>query len=207
MSVNVLQQRTATEGYDVMGGGTKQPDDITVDTTPTADSANPISSGGVYSALETKQDVLTFDDVPTNGSDNPVKSDGIFDALSEKTGLKTLNVLINPTGSYFTMNAVNYLKSSYILTQCANANIDATKPIFVSIIPAVAPVAYTYLIMNLKDASTSDPNIDAKTGGIIYGKDSSTTFNGTDTGFEGGTATSGSGTGAPYRLYIAGFTK
>ena len=31
MSVNVLQQRTATQGYDIMGGGTPQPEETEMD--------------------------------------------------------------------------------------------------------------------------------------------------------------------------------
>ena len=47
------------------------------DTTPTENSTAPITSGGVYTALGTKQDTLTFDNAPTASSNNPVKSDGI----------------------------------------------------------------------------------------------------------------------------------
>lgn len=35
-------------------------------------------------ALSGKQDILTFDNVPTSGSDNPVKSGGIYTALDTK---------------------------------------------------------------------------------------------------------------------------
>lgn len=47
------------------------------DTTPTEDSTAPITSGGVFTALGSKQDTLTFDTTPTGSSDNPVTSDGI----------------------------------------------------------------------------------------------------------------------------------
>jgi len=49
-----------------------------VDATPTASSGNPVSSGGVYTALSGKQDTLTFDDTPIDGSNNPVKSGGLY---------------------------------------------------------------------------------------------------------------------------------
>lgn len=47
------------------------------DTTPTENSDAPVTSGGVYTALGTKQDTLTFDTTPTASSDNPVQSGGI----------------------------------------------------------------------------------------------------------------------------------
>ena len=47
-----------------------------VDSTPTENSTNPVSSGGVYTALGNKQNTLTFDSTPTASSTNPVTSDG-----------------------------------------------------------------------------------------------------------------------------------
>lgn len=70
--------------------------DITIDATPTSGSGNAVSSGGVYTALATKQDTLTFDNTPTDGSSNPVTSDGVYE------GLKALY----PIGSIY-MNASN----------------------------------------------------------------------------------------------------
>lgn len=59
-----------------------------VDTTPTQDSTNLITSGGAYNALTAKQDALVvstnLDAVPTDGSNNPVTSDGVADALAGK---------------------------------------------------------------------------------------------------------------------------
>ena len=54
---------------------------LTFDTTPTANSTNPVQSGGIKTALDGKQNTLTFDNVPTAGSDNPVKSSGIKSAI------------------------------------------------------------------------------------------------------------------------------
>lgn len=84
MSVNVLQQRTATQGYDIMGGGTPQPEEAEMDLYPTDGSPNPVTSNGIYDALLTKQDTLTFDSTPTDDSTNPVTSGGIYDALETK---------------------------------------------------------------------------------------------------------------------------
>lgn len=51
------------------------------DTTPTENSTAPITSGGVYTALGTKQDTLTFDSAPTDESTNPVTSGGVYTAI------------------------------------------------------------------------------------------------------------------------------
>lgn len=57
------------------------------DTTPTENSTAPITSGGVYTALGTKQDTLTFDSAPTDESTNPVTSAGVYTALGAKQDL------------------------------------------------------------------------------------------------------------------------
>jgi len=59
---------------------------LTFDNTPTSGSQNPVTSGGVYAALQGKQAALTFDSAPTEGSGNPVTSAGMYAALQEKQG-------------------------------------------------------------------------------------------------------------------------
>ena len=56
---------------------------VTMDTTPTASSTKPVTSGGVKSALDSKQNKLTFDNTPTASSNNPVKSGGIDSAIKD----------------------------------------------------------------------------------------------------------------------------
>lgn len=55
------------------------------DTTPTESSDAPITSGGVYTALGTKQDTLTFDSAPTDESTNPVTSGGLYNTIGDLT--------------------------------------------------------------------------------------------------------------------------
>ena len=57
---------------------------LTFDSTPTANSSNPVTSGGIKTALDGKQDILEFDDAPTEGSTNPVTSGGVKTALDAK---------------------------------------------------------------------------------------------------------------------------
>lgn len=90
---------------------------LTFDTTPTASSTNPVTSGGIKTALDlkadsstsytqtevdtllsSKQNTLSFDNSPTDSSTNPVTSGGIYDALEGKqdalvsgSNIKTLN--------------------------------------------------------------------------------------------------------------------
>ena len=64
---------------------------LAFDNAPTANSSNPVKSGGVYTALAGKQAKLTFDSTPTSGSDNPVKSKGIYSALAGKQDTLTFD--------------------------------------------------------------------------------------------------------------------
>lgn len=57
--------------------------EIVVDSVPTQGSTNPVSSGGVYTALQGKQNSLTFDSTPTSGSTNPVTSGGIYNVIGD----------------------------------------------------------------------------------------------------------------------------
>ena len=66
-------------------------DNLTFDNTPTENSNNPVKSGGVYSALAGKQDTLTFDNTPTEDSNNPVKSGGVYSALATKQDTLTFD--------------------------------------------------------------------------------------------------------------------
>jgi len=65
----------------VKRGGTGN---TSVDTAPTSGSSRMVTSGGVYTALNGKQNTLTFDEAPTAGSNNPVKSGGVKTALDGK---------------------------------------------------------------------------------------------------------------------------
>lgn len=60
---------------------------LTFDSTPTANSSNPVTSGGIKTALDAKQDTLTFDSTPTANSNNPVTSQGIKAAIDAKDSL------------------------------------------------------------------------------------------------------------------------
>lgn len=60
---------------------------LTFDSAPTAGSTNPVTSGGVKTALDGKQNTLTFDATPTAGSTNPVTSGGIATAIAQSTAI------------------------------------------------------------------------------------------------------------------------
>ena len=68
-----------------------------VDSAPTAGSTKMVTSGGVKTALDAKQDTLTFDIAPTLGSQNPVTSDGIFNAISQ-AGVGVVSSVFGRTG-------------------------------------------------------------------------------------------------------------
>ena len=81
---------------------------LTFDSTPTASSSNPVTSGGIKTAIDSavstlntaisgKQDALTFDSAPTDSSTNPVTSGGVYTALAGKQA--TLQYDSAPTSS------------------------------------------------------------------------------------------------------------
>lgn len=76
-----------------------------LDSVPTQDSNNPVTSGGVYTALQDKQDTLIIDSTPTQGHMNPVSSDGVYTALAAKQNLLT-------AGTGITIDSNNVISAS-----------------------------------------------------------------------------------------------
>ena len=76
---------------------------LTFDTTPTASSTNPVTSGGVKAALDGKQNTLTFDTTPTASSTNPVTSGGVKAALDGKADQVHMHSAIGDEGSSITV--------------------------------------------------------------------------------------------------------
>lgn len=76
-------------------------DNLTFDASPTENSTNPVTSGGVYTALGNKQDTLTFDNIPTENSTNPVKSGGVYSAIEDVQDYAEDNIsaIVNVYGS------------------------------------------------------------------------------------------------------------
>ncbi len=58
-------------------------DALAFDSAPVQDSTNPVTSGGVYLAIAAATGSATVDAVPTEGSTNPVSSGGVYDALQD----------------------------------------------------------------------------------------------------------------------------
>lgn len=68
---------------------------LTFDSVPTANSTNPVTSGGIKTALDGKQAALTFDSAPTANSTNPVTSGGVKTALDGKADASTVRFIIH----------------------------------------------------------------------------------------------------------------
>lgn len=92
-------------------------DNLTIDSTPTVNSNNPISSDAVYDlqealvkALNGKQNTLTFDLTPTSGSGNPVTSGGVFAAIAEAGQIRFLEVDKLPEPDVTTMGKIYILR-------------------------------------------------------------------------------------------------
>ena len=91
---------TANSENPVTSGGIKTALDgkqatLTFDSAPTANSENPVTSGGIKTALDGKQATLTFDSAPTANSENPVTSGGIKTALDGKADASTVRFVIH----------------------------------------------------------------------------------------------------------------
>lgn len=56
-------------------------DELTFDSAPTDRSTNPVTSGGIYTALEGKQDTLTIDSALSDTSENPVQNKAIYSQI------------------------------------------------------------------------------------------------------------------------------
>ena len=65
-------------------------DALTFDTTPTANSTNPVTSGGVKAAIDNKLDNKTIDSAPANHANNLISSKAVYDALQDKADWGTL---------------------------------------------------------------------------------------------------------------------
>ena len=121
--------------------------ELTIDSTPTNGSTNPVTSDGVFDALAAKQDTLSFDATPTNGSTNPVTSDGIFDALALKSNKATVATDTLSTGSWSLVSG---------LYEQSISNVNITSSSIVDIIPdnSTASVVNAAQILPRTDSSS-----------------------------------------------------
>ena len=140
---------------------------LTFDNSPTEDSANPVKSGGVYTALGNKQDTLTFDNSPTENSTNPVKSGGIYTALAGKQDKLTFD-------SSPTENSTNPVTSGGVYTALGSKQDTLTfdnSPTEDSANPVKSGGVYTALgnkqdTLTFDDSPTENSNNPVKSGGI-----------------------------------------
>lgn len=101
--VGFPKYRWKLEKGDISTDWQPSPEDVspyTFDTNPTINSKNPVTSGGIYTALNNKQDTLTFDSTPTQGGTNPVTSGGVYAADAgkvSKSGDTMTGTLLAPT--------------------------------------------------------------------------------------------------------------
>ena len=72
-------------------------DTLTFDTSPSENSTNPVTSGGVYTALSGKQNTLTWDNAPTEDSTNAISSGVVYNALQNAGGIQRTLLYTNTT--------------------------------------------------------------------------------------------------------------
>lgn len=105
---------------------------LTFDSVPQENSQNPVTSDGIWAALQTKQDTLTIDAQPTVGSDNPVQSGGVAAALAGKQDSLTIDAAPvedsgNPVASGGVFTALAGKQDS--LTIDASPTLNSTNPV------------------------------------------------------------------------------
>ena len=94
----------------------------TFDTAPTADSANPVTSGGIKTALDGKQNTLTIDPNPTQSSANPVQSGGVYTALGNKANTASPTLTGTPKAPTANAGTNNTQIATTAFVQTAVAN-------------------------------------------------------------------------------------
>lgn len=72
--------------------------------------------------LDNKQDVLTFDDVPTSGSTNPVTSDGIYQAVESRASVEDIGSLWVWEKDDYTPASYELKNASNTIWRTGNAN-------------------------------------------------------------------------------------
>ena len=158
---------------------------LTFDNLPTEDSANPVKSGGIYTALGNKQDTLTFDNSPTENSTNPVKSGGIYTALAGKQDKLTFD-------SSPTENSTNPVTSGGVYTALGSKQDTLTfdnSPTEDSANPVKSGGIYTALgnkqdTLTFDNSPTENSTNPVKSGGIytaLAGKEDKLTFDSSPT--------------------------
>lgn len=80
-SISRVSERVTTNAEAITALQEGKQDALTFDSTPVEGSTNPVTSGGVYDAIQTATPSIDVDPTPTEGSANPVASGGVYDEL------------------------------------------------------------------------------------------------------------------------------
>ena len=163
-SGNVITSTYATKSALETGLAGKQ-NSLTFDSAPTSGSSNPVTSGGVYSAINTvntsisslqslvanKQDKLTFDTTPTSGSSNPITSGGVY------TAINNVSVSLPATGS---SSKPIYINSSGQPTACSySIGTAASYGVTTSVSSGSSSLVTSGAVYNAINSSSSAPRV------------------------------------------------
>ncbi len=102
-------------------------DVLTFDSTPTANSDNPVTSAGIKTALDEKQDTLTIDAALSDTSENPVQNKAIYSQIYEQLYTTLAGLSNNAKGSMELYSKdLNTITTSgfYNAMTCSNAPFD-----------------------------------------------------------------------------------
>ena len=148
---------------------------LTFDSAPTSGSTNPVTSGGVYTALAGKQGTLTFDSTPTENSTNPVTSGGIYNALAGKADATATQTALNSKADA-TATQTALAGKQNALTAGANITIETVNDAL-----TISATGTTYSAgSGLSMSGTTINHSNSVTAGTAKGDDTKTlTFGGT----------------------------
>lgn len=126
--------------------------------------------------IQNKQDILTFDNTPTENSDNPVTSDGVYNALQEKAdkvsnatngNFAGLNSNGNLTDSGYNTSSFPHLLSVSNITQLTNEQCESLR---IGDIVLAGSVSYLVTTLDDTDIDLSCSDSDTITT-VIYSRD------------------------------------
>ena len=133
---------------------------LTFDNAPTSGSTNPVTSGGVYTALAGKQGTLTFDSSPTENSDNLVKSGVIYTALVGKADATATQTALNSKADA-TATQTALAGKQNALTAGANITIETVNDALTISATDTTYSAGTGISISNGEISNSAPNVQA----------------------------------------------
>lgn len=121
---------------------------VQTDAVPTEGSTKAVQSGGVFTALQGKQNSLTFDSAPTQNSQNPVTSGGVYSALQSGGAIPEI-LSVTPSGNSGVFGQAIKIGKLVIVSFCGYSDSTGNDYIVVNgVTKSIAPTQqYAYALL------------------------------------------------------------